>query len=106
MFALEGQLLEAVRTAFAEHDRDCQQHAYLILLNPANYELLGWDEVLGLPVLPDTRVEPMTARIVCCASKDATTPKWAGQWDGDVVWWVNEEPHIEIAPAEARSESA
>jgi hypothetical protein len=94
MTALEGELLEAVRAAFEKHDRDCDQRAYLVLLNPANYELLGWDEVFGLPVLPDDRVEPMRARVVCCAPDAACTPHWAGSWEGQRVWWVEERPYV------------
>ena len=95
MMELEGDLLEAARKALDEHDAACDQHAYLALLNPGNYELLGWDEVLGLPVLPDERVGPMKVWVVCCSQDASCKPRWAGSWHGERVWWVREEPHRE-----------
>jgi hypothetical protein len=34
-------------------------------MHPGNHALVGWDEVLGLPVLPDPRVEPKRFRLLC-----------------------------------------
>ena len=39
-----------------------------ILLNPGNHELFGWDELWGIPVLPDERVAPKRFRIDCDGS--------------------------------------
>ena len=76
----EAQMLMNVRAAFDAHEKECPRQPKSILLNPANHELLGWDEVLGLPVLPDERVETMRARLVCGEGG-------AGYCDeGQVVW--------------------
>jgi hypothetical protein len=42
--------------------------ARAILLNPGNHELFGWDELWGVPVLPDDRVAPQRFRIDCDGS--------------------------------------
>ena len=39
-----------------------------ILLNPGNYELFGWEELWGVPVLPDDRIAPKRFRIDCDGS--------------------------------------
>ncbi|PZR66255.1 MAG: hypothetical protein DLM63_09890 [Solirubrobacterales bacterium] len=39
-----------------------------ILLNPGNHELFGWDELWGIPVLPDERVAAKRFRIDCDGS--------------------------------------
>ncbi|MEA2266760.1 MAG: hypothetical protein QOE27_2343 [Solirubrobacteraceae bacterium] len=39
-----------------------------ILLNPGNHELFGWDELWGIPVLPDDWVAPKRFRIDCDGS--------------------------------------
>jgi hypothetical protein len=88
MTGIEAELLEVVRLRWEQHAAECQQPPYLILLNPANYELLGWDEILGLPVLPDDRIDPMKCRIVC------GTEGWAGRWGDERVWWIDEQPHL------------
>lgn len=76
----EVQMLMNVRAAFDAHAKECPRKPKSILLNPANHELLGWDELLGLPVLPDKRVEAMRARLVCGEGR-------AGYCDdGQVVW--------------------
>ena len=42
--------------------------AKAILLNPVDHELMGWDELWGLPVLPDDRVPTKRVRIDCDGS--------------------------------------
>jgi hypothetical protein len=42
--------------------------AKAILLNPGNHALFGWDEIRGIPVLPDERVAPKRFRIDCDGS--------------------------------------
>jgi hypothetical protein len=88
MTSIEAELLEVVRRRWEQHADECQRPPYLILLNPANYDLLGWDEILGLPVLPDERVDPLKCRIVCGPEG------WAGRWGDRRVWWIDEQPHL------------
>jgi hypothetical protein len=91
---VEGKLLSSVSAAFDEHDRECSDAAYLVLLNPANFELLRWDEIYGLPVLPDDRVPPLRCRLVCGARG------WAGAYNGDPVVWVNGFPFVVVESEE------
>jgi hypothetical protein len=62
---LQIEMLLNTRAALDEHDKTCDSEAKAILLNPGNFDLIGWNEVFGLPVLPDDRVEPMRARVLC-----------------------------------------
>lgn len=79
---IPGEILATLAEAFCTHDASCTRAPYLVLLNPGNYELLGWDELHGLPVLPDDRVEPMHCRLVC------GTEGWAGWHNGQQVVWI------------------
>ena len=78
---LEIELIGRVREVLEAHDAVCKQTPKAILLNPANHELLGWDEFLGLPVLPDPRVDPLKARLVC------GDHGWGGVFEGEKVYW-------------------
>ena len=42
--------------ALEHHNKECPGRANAILLNPVDHALMGWDELWGLPVLPDERV--------------------------------------------------
>jgi hypothetical protein len=77
----EIELLARIRQVVEAHDAVCNQTPKAILLNPANHELLAWDEFLGLPVLPDPRVEPMKAKLLC------GDHGWGGYFDGELVFW-------------------
>lgn len=77
---MEIQAVINIRTAIGKHAERCERPPKAILLNPANFDLLGLIEVLGLPVLPDDRVAPKRVRIHCGAGI-------AGRCDeGDVHW--------------------
>jgi hypothetical protein len=68
MASLEAQMLEAIRAGIDQHNRDCPMPAKAILLNPGNYELFDWQELWGIPVMPDERVKPERFRIDCDGS--------------------------------------
>lgn len=90
---LETQMLMNVRAALESHAKECSQKPKVILLNPGNHAILGWDEVFGLPVLPDKRAEPMRARLVCGTGS-------AGYCEeGRVVWDEDGEAYV-FVPAE------
>lgn len=57
--------LAAIRAALDSHNSSCQTPARAILLNPVDHGLLGWEELWGLPVLPDDRVKVKHGRIDC-----------------------------------------
>jgi hypothetical protein len=66
--SLEAEMLAFIRAGLDDHNATCPMPAQAILLNPANHELFGWDELWGLPVLPDDRVAPKRFRIQCGGS--------------------------------------
>ena len=61
-------MLAFIRAGLDHHNATCPMPAKAILLNPANHELFGWDDLWGIPVLPDDRVKPKRFRIDCDGS--------------------------------------
>jgi hypothetical protein len=66
--SLEAEMLAFIKAGVEHHNATCPMPAKAILLNPGNHELFGWDEILGIPVLPDDRVAPKRFRIDCDGS--------------------------------------
>jgi len=66
--SLEAEMLAFIRTGLDHHNGSCPMPAQAILLNPANHELFGWDELWGIPVMPDGNVAPKRFRIQCDGS--------------------------------------
>ena len=64
----EAKNLAAIKAALDQHNADCPVPANSILLNPVDHDLLGWDELWGLPVLADERVPTKRVRIDCDGS--------------------------------------
>ena len=87
-------MLMNIRTAIENHARECAREPKVILLNPANYELLGWDEVLGLPVLPSERADPLRARLVCGTGRAGYCE------DGEVLWDEHGEAWVFVPAAD------
>jgi hypothetical protein len=77
---LEIEMLTNIRTMLEQHAEECPRKPKAILLNPANHRLLGWDEVLGLPVVASERAKPMSGRLVCGAGRAGVCEQ------GDLVW--------------------
>jgi hypothetical protein len=91
-----ADILLSIHAAWDAHAAECPQLPKAILLNPANYELVGWDEVLGLPVLPDERVSPMRFKLVCGTGR-------GGYCSEGVVYWDDRGGAYVAAPALAES---
>jgi hypothetical protein len=68
MPTLEAEMLAFIRAGLDHHAQTCPMTPKAILLNPGNHELFGWDELWGIPVLPDERVAPKRFRIDCDGS--------------------------------------
>ena len=68
MASLEAEMLAHVRRGLDHHASTCPLAPRAILLNPGNHELFGWDELWGIPVLPDDRIAPKRFRIDCDGS--------------------------------------
>jgi hypothetical protein len=78
---LEIEMLENIVAAYVQHAAECDQKPKAILMNPGNYGLIGWDEVLGLPVLPDDDVDPKRFRLVCGSGRGGYCADGAVYWD-------------------------
>ena len=68
MSRFESKNLAAIRAALDQHNGSCPVPANAILLNPVDRDLIGWDELWGLPVLADERVPTKRVRIQCDGS--------------------------------------
>ena len=88
-------MLEHIKAGWEAHTSACDQTPKAVLFNPGNHELNGWDEVLGLPVLPDESVAPKRFKLVCGAGR-------AGYCDdGDVIWDEDGQAHVYVPATDA-----
>jgi hypothetical protein len=65
----EAKNLEAISKAIDQHNSSCPFPAAEVRMNPFEVERLGWEEIRGLPVVPDPEIGTGRFRIVC--SRDA-----------------------------------
>jgi hypothetical protein len=61
----EAKNLEAISKAIDQHNRNCPFPAAEVRMNPFEIERLGWDEIRGLPLVPDAELGTGRFRIVC-----------------------------------------
>lgn len=61
----EGKNLEAISIAIERHNTSCPYPAAEVRMNPFEVERLGWDEIRGLPVVPDSSIGTGRFHIVC-----------------------------------------
>jgi len=61
----EAKNLEAIAAAIERHNRSCPYPAAEVRMNPFEVERLGWDEIRGLPIVPDPEISTGRFRIVC-----------------------------------------
>ncbi len=64
----EGKNLEAIARAIDQHNSGCPFPAAEVRMNPFEVERLGWEEIRGLPIVPDADLGTGRFRIIC--SKD------------------------------------
>jgi hypothetical protein len=57
--------LEAISRAIDQHNANCPFPAAEVRMNPFEVERLGWEEIRGLPVVPDAEIGTGRFRIVC-----------------------------------------
>lgn len=69
MASPEAKNLEAISKAIDQHNSSCPFPAAEVRMNPFEVERLGWEEIRGLPVVPDPEIGTGRFRIVC--SRDA-----------------------------------
>jgi hypothetical protein len=61
----EAKNLEAISRAIDRHNANCPFPAAEVRMNPFEIERLGWDEIRGLPLVPDSTLGTGRFRIVC-----------------------------------------
>ena len=61
----EAKNLEAISRAIDQHNTNCPFPAAEVRMNPFEAERLGWEEIRGLPVVPDAEIGTGRFRIVC-----------------------------------------
>jgi hypothetical protein len=68
----EAKNLEAISKAIDQHNANCPFPAAEVRMNPFEVERLGWEEIRGLPVVPDPEIGTGRFRIVCSRETDGT----------------------------------
>jgi len=66
----EAKNLEAISKAIDQHNTNCPFPAAEVRMNPFEIERLGWDQIRGLPLLPDPELGTGRFRIVCSRDLD------------------------------------
>ncbi len=66
--SLKAKMLENIVLGIKHHASTCPMPPNAVLLNPGNYELFGWDEIMGVRVEPSDQVAPERFRIDCDGS--------------------------------------
>ncbi len=61
----EVKNLEAISRAIDQHNSNCPYPAAEVRMNPYEVERLGWEEIRGLPIVPDPELGTGRFRIVC-----------------------------------------
>jgi hypothetical protein len=61
----EAKNLEAIARAIDQHNANCPYPAAEVRMNPFEVERLGWEEIRGLPIIPDPEISTGRFRIVC-----------------------------------------
>jgi hypothetical protein len=70
MASAEAKNLEAISRAIDQHNANCPFPAAEVRMNPFEIERLGWDQIRGLPLLPDPELGTGRFRIVCSRDLD------------------------------------
>jgi len=66
----EAKNLEAISKAIDQHNSSCPFPAAEVRMNPFEVERLGWEEIRGLPIVPDPDLGTGRFRIVCSRDLD------------------------------------
>jgi hypothetical protein len=61
----EAKNLEAISKAIDQHNSNCPFPAAEVRMNPFEAERLGWEEIRGLPVVPDAEIGTGRFKIIC-----------------------------------------
>ena len=61
----EAKNLEAISKAIDQHNSNCPFPAAEVRLNPYEAERLGWEQIRGLPIVPDAEIGTGRFKIIC-----------------------------------------
>ena len=61
----EAKNLEAISKAIDQHNSNCPFPAAEVRMNPFEVERLGWEEIRGLPLVPDPEIGTGRFKIIC-----------------------------------------
>jgi hypothetical protein len=70
MSSAESKNLEAISKAIDQHNSSCPFPASEVRMSPFEAERLGWEEIRGLPIVPDPALGSGRFRIVCSREGD------------------------------------
>lgn len=65
MAKAEAKNLEAIARAIDQHNSNCPFPAAEVRMNPFEVDRLGWEQIRGLPIVPDPELGTGRFRIVC-----------------------------------------
>ncbi len=66
----EAKNLGAISAAIDKHNAECPFPAAEVRMNPFEAERLGWEDIRGLPIVPDAAISTGRFRIVCSQDLD------------------------------------
>lgn len=66
----QAKNLEAISKAIDQHNRNCPFPAAEVRMNPFEVERLDWDEIRGLPIVPDPEIGTGRFRIICSRDQE------------------------------------
>ncbi len=70
MSSAEAKNLEAISRAIDQHNANCPFPAAEVRMNPFEIERLGWEQIRGLPLVPDPELGTGRFRIICARDLD------------------------------------
>jgi hypothetical protein len=72
MALAEAKNLEAISRAIDQHNSSCPFPAAEVRMNPFEIQRLGWEEIRGLPIVPDPEIGTGRFRIVCSRDSEGS----------------------------------
>ena len=61
----EAKNLQAISRAIDQHNKNCPFPAAEVRMNPFEIERLGWEQIRGLPIVPDAELGTGRFKIIC-----------------------------------------
>jgi hypothetical protein len=72
-----------IRVGLDRHNENCPAPARAILLNPVDHQLMGFNNLWGVPVLPDDSVPVKRVQIDCEGSAERIEEELADHLEGE-----------------------